>query len=128
MHGWLRVKQGELFFESAGQGEPVVFLQGFGLDSRMWTPQLQALQSKFRVIRYDLRGFGRSSLPPVDKIRRPSLVISGSRDLPDFRRSATCLLKGCLEPVARSSKEQDIWSIWRHQIFSTRFFRNFGTD
>jgi 3-oxoadipate enol-lactonase len=77
---WLRLSDGHLFFESAGKGEAVVFLHGFGLDSRMWEPQYQALQSKalqsqavqykalqssFRVIRYDLRGFGRSSLPPA---------------------------------------------------------------
>lgn len=54
---------GDLFFESAGNGEAVVFVHGFGLDSRMWTPQFEALQSTFRVIRYDMRGFGRSALP-----------------------------------------------------------------
>ena len=31
----------------------------------MWAPQFDALQSTFRVIRYDLRGFGRSSQPPA---------------------------------------------------------------
>lgn len=63
--GWLQVAQGELLFECAGEGDPVVFLHGFGLDLRMWTLQFEALQSTFRVIRYDLRGFGRSSVPPV---------------------------------------------------------------
>jgi 3-oxoadipate enol-lactonase len=62
--GRFPVNDGDLFFECAGDGEPVVFLHGFGLDSRMWDPQFDALQSKYRVIRYDLRGFGRSSLPP----------------------------------------------------------------
>ena len=62
--GRLPVNDGNLFFESAGNGEAVVFLHGFGLDSRMWNPQFDALQSMYRVIRYDLRGFGRSSLPP----------------------------------------------------------------
>ena len=61
--GYFKVNDGELFFESAGDGEAVVFLHGFGLDSRMWTGQFQVFQSKFHVIRYDLRGFGRSSLP-----------------------------------------------------------------
>jgi 3-oxoadipate enol-lactonase len=61
--GSFAVSQGELFFEWAGEGEPVVFLHGFGLDSRMWSPQFEALQPSFRVLRYDLRGFGRSSAP-----------------------------------------------------------------
>ena len=63
--GLLQVGLGELFFECTGEGEPVVFLHGFALDARMWTPQFEAFQSAFRVIRYDLRGFGRSSLPPA---------------------------------------------------------------
>ena len=62
--GRFLVDDGDLFFESAGEGEAVVFLHGFGLDSRMWDPQFEVLQSTFRVIRYDFRGFGRSSLPP----------------------------------------------------------------
>lgn len=65
--GWFRVEQGELLFECAGEGDAVVFLHGFGLDLRMWASQFKAFQSTFRVIRYDLRGFGRSSLPPVCK-------------------------------------------------------------
>lgn len=63
--GRLPVKDGELFFECAGDGEPVVFIHGFGLDSRMWDPQFDAFRSTHRIIRYDLRGFGRSSLPPA---------------------------------------------------------------
>ncbi|HKR27117.1 MAG TPA: alpha/beta hydrolase [Acidobacteriaceae bacterium] len=65
--GRLQVKQGELFFECVGKGEPICFLHGFGLDSRMWTPQLDAFKAEFHVIRYDLRGFGRSSEPPKDE-------------------------------------------------------------
>jgi len=64
---WFQVKGGELFFEYAGNGDPVVFLHGFGLDSRMWNPQCEGLQSGYRILRYDLRGFGRSStLPPSE--------------------------------------------------------------
>jgi 3-oxoadipate enol-lactonase len=62
----LQVKGGHLFFEAAGAGEAIVFLHGFGLDSRMWTPQVCALHSQFRTITYDLRGFGRSSEPAAE--------------------------------------------------------------
>lgn len=64
--GKFPVPGGYLSFASAGQGDPVVFLHGFGLDSRMWGPQFETLQTSFRVIRYDLRGFGCSSLPPAE--------------------------------------------------------------
>jgi len=63
-NGHFPVENGELFFQSAGGGDPVVFLHGFGFDRRMWTPQFELFGSTFRVITYDLRGFGRSSLPP----------------------------------------------------------------
>ena len=56
---------GELEFEVAGEGEPVVFLHGFGLDLMMWEPQVRAFKTQFRLIRYDLRGFGCSTRPPV---------------------------------------------------------------
>ena len=42
---------------------PVVLLHGFGLDQRMWEDQAVALAGRFRVLRYDLRGYGHSSLP-----------------------------------------------------------------
>ena len=54
--GWLR-------YATAGAGDPVVFIHGFGLDSAMWDPQWQAFAEHHRVIRYDLRGYGGSSLP-----------------------------------------------------------------
>jgi len=38
----------------------VVLIHGFSLDLRMWEPQVGALARSHRVIRYDVRGFGRS--------------------------------------------------------------------
>lgn len=52
-----------LAYSVAGHGDPVVFLHGFGLDMSMWNPQWPLFSHKFRAIRYDLRGFGASSIP-----------------------------------------------------------------
>jgi pimeloyl-ACP methyl ester carboxylesterase len=49
-----------LFYEVAGRGSTVVLLHGGNLDRRMWDFQFIALAREHRVIRYDLRGFGRS--------------------------------------------------------------------
>lgn len=49
-----------LFYELAGDGPVVTLLHGFTLDSRMWDPQFTAFARDFQVLRYDLRGFGRS--------------------------------------------------------------------
>ena len=54
---------GQLCYSTAGTGEPVVLIHGFSLDAAMWDPQWRLLQKEFRVIRYDLRGFGGSTVP-----------------------------------------------------------------
>jgi len=50
-----------LYYEIAGNGAPLVLIHGWSLNLRMWDPQVAALSGRFRVIRYDRRGFGRSS-------------------------------------------------------------------
>lgn len=52
-----------LFYEVSGSGEAVVFIHAFSVDRRMWAPQIAEFEGHFRVIRYDLRGHGRSVAP-----------------------------------------------------------------
>ncbi|MEO6447591.1 MAG: alpha/beta hydrolase [Gemmatimonadaceae bacterium] len=59
--GRVEVDSGSLYFEAAGNGRPVILLHGGNLDRRMWDAQFALLQQQYRVIRYDARGFGRSS-------------------------------------------------------------------
>jgi len=49
-----------LAYEVTGDGPAVVLVHGFGLDMRMWDPQVEYLAARFRVVRYDCRGFGAS--------------------------------------------------------------------
>jgi 3-oxoadipate enol-lactonase len=49
-----------LVYEVSGEGPAVVLVHGFGLDMRMWDPQVGQLAARFRVVRYDCRGFGAS--------------------------------------------------------------------
>jgi len=61
--GFAPVNGGRLYYEVAGEGAPVVLIHGFSLDCRMWDDQVEELARDYQVIRYDLRGFGRSSPP-----------------------------------------------------------------
>lgn len=57
------INEGALYYEMAGEGPPLVFLHGFSVDHRMWDSQVDLFAQQYQVIRYDLRGFGQSSLP-----------------------------------------------------------------
>jgi pimeloyl-ACP methyl ester carboxylesterase len=50
-----------LYYEVAGNGTPLVLIHGWSLNLRMWDAQVAALSRRYRVIRYDRRGFGKSS-------------------------------------------------------------------
>ncbi|MBI1885011.1 MAG: alpha/beta fold hydrolase [Chloroflexi bacterium] len=54
------------FYETAGDGDAVVLIHGSAVDLRIWDHQVPALLAAgFRVIRYDVRGHGRSMVPPT---------------------------------------------------------------
>lgn len=54
----------ELYYEDHGDGLPVVLIHGYPLSGRAWDKQVPVLlESGFRVITYDRRGFGKSSQP-----------------------------------------------------------------
>lgn len=54
----------ELHYEDYGTGKPVVLIHGWPLSGRSWESQVPALVAAgYRVITYDRRGFGDSSMP-----------------------------------------------------------------
>ena len=61
--GYLPVKNGEIFYESVGNGDPIILIHGGYGDRRMWDSQFVALSEKHEIIRYDHRGFGKSQTP-----------------------------------------------------------------
>jgi pimeloyl-ACP methyl ester carboxylesterase len=48
------------WWDEHGTGEPVVLLHPGGADSRAWDANVQALAARYRVLRYDRRGQGRT--------------------------------------------------------------------
>jgi 3-oxoadipate enol-lactonase len=58
------MKPVELFaHDSGGEGEAVVLVHAIGCDHRMWDALAPLLAPRFRVLRVDARGHGRSPLP-----------------------------------------------------------------
>jgi len=61
--GYVEVSRARLYFEQAGTGDSLVLVHGLGANTRMWDSQFEAFSRRHHVIRYDMRGFGHSSLP-----------------------------------------------------------------
>lgn len=57
--------QVELYYEVAGDGQPLLLLSGFAADRTFWTGLLPALVRRHTVVTMDGRGVGRSSVPDV---------------------------------------------------------------
>lgn len=58
--GFAAVEGGRLYYEVYGRGQPVVLIHGGNLDRRLWGDQLCSFASRWQVIQYDVRGYGRS--------------------------------------------------------------------
>ena len=72
--GLAEVNGTSLYYEVAGKGFPLVLISGGGtLDRRAWDDQFEEFARHYRVIRYDIRGIGKSA--------RPREAFSHSRDL-----------------------------------------------
>src|SRR5437588_5664174 len=65
--GFAEVNGAKLYYEVAGAGHPLVLLHEGIAHSRMYDDQLNAFAQRYRVVRFDIRGFGQSALPPGDK-------------------------------------------------------------
>ena len=64
LSGLAEVNGGSLYYEVKGEGFPVVLVSGGGiLDRRGWDEQFPVFARHFKVIRYDVRGIGKSSRP-----------------------------------------------------------------
>jgi pimeloyl-ACP methyl ester carboxylesterase len=62
--GIAKVNGTSLYYELAGQGFPLVLISGGGtLDSRAWDEQFETFAKSYKVIRYDIRGIGKSARP-----------------------------------------------------------------
>lgn len=62
------------YFEDVGTGEPVVLLHAAIADSRQWDDQMDAFTARYRVIRYDMQGFGQTPAAEAPVSRADELL------------------------------------------------------
>jgi pimeloyl-ACP methyl ester carboxylesterase len=60
--GYIELEGTQLYYEQTGEGHPLVLVHGGLLDRRMWDAQFEEFSLYYHVIRYDVRGFGKSPL------------------------------------------------------------------
>ncbi|MBV9924630.1 MAG: alpha/beta fold hydrolase [Acidobacteria bacterium] len=87
--GFAEVNGTKLYYEVRGRGPAVVLIHGGLVDSRLWDEQMRPLSKHFRVVRYDVRRFGRSAAET-----EPFSHIEDLRGLLDFLKIEKATLVG----------------------------------
>ncbi len=62
--GLAGIGKAQIYYELTGAGEPFVMIHAGVADSRQWNNEFASFSEDFRVLRYDMRGYGRSE--PVE--------------------------------------------------------------
>jgi pimeloyl-ACP methyl ester carboxylesterase len=87
---FFEVEDGTLYYEQTGDGFPLVLSHAAFLDCRMFDGLADLLAPHYRVIRYDMRGYGQSSPVNGSVCRRKDLA-----DLLDHLGVTRAHLVGC---------------------------------
>ncbi len=63
--GFAEINGARMYYEVAGAGATVTLIHAGIADTRMWDAQFAALAGRYRVIRYDQRGYGQTTAPTM---------------------------------------------------------------
>jgi len=88
--GYAEVNNTKLYYEIAGKGEPLILIHGSFGDRRFWDLQFYDLSKKYKIIRYDLRGCGRSALPKEDEVYRDVDDLNALMDFLGIKKANVC--------------------------------------
>lgn len=71
--GYLDIPGGRMYYEVAGAGHPFLMIHADVADNSMWNKEFARFSQQYRVIRYDKRGFGKTTsqdgpISPIEDI------------------------------------------------------------
>jgi pimeloyl-ACP methyl ester carboxylesterase len=58
--GFANIDNAKIYYETAGKGIPLVMIHAGVADSRQWNNEFTDFAQSYQVIRYDMRGYGKS--------------------------------------------------------------------
>jgi 3-oxoadipate enol-lactonase len=116
--------------EGPADAPPLMFSNSLGTDLHMWDEQAAALKNRFRIIRYDTRGHGKSGAPPgpysmerlgrdvlkilsslgILRVRWCGLSMGGMTGMWLARHVPECIERMVLSNTAAKSGNPDLWN------------------
>lgn len=72
--GKIEINLSQLYYERSGPGIPLIFVHGAFADMHMFDPQWEYFQDRYQVIRFDLRGHGKSVPSGLTKYRMDTFI------------------------------------------------------
>jgi 3-oxoadipate enol-lactonase len=122
--------------EGAEDAPPLMFSNSLGTNLHMWDGQAAALKGRFRIIRYDTRGHGKSGAPPgpysmerlgrdvlkilsslgILRVRWCGLSMGGMTGMWLARHVPECIERMVLANTAAKSATPDIWNARIHAV------------
>lgn len=88
--GFADVNGTKLWYEACGSGNPIVFIHGNFGDLRHWDFQIEPLSDDFQIIRYDVRGYGKSAIPDTVEYYRDCDDLKALLDYLKIERANIC--------------------------------------
>lgn len=84
----------DLYYEVTGTGSPILLTHGFAATSRMWRTQLDAFARQNEIIRWDLRGHGRTASPTDEASYSVDETVEDMAALLDHRGHERAIIGG----------------------------------
>lgn len=84
----------ELFYESWGQGIPLVFVHEWGGDARSWDPQVRFFSRRYRTVTFSARGYPPSAVPTDLSLYSQVQAVNDIRGILDLLQLPTAHICG----------------------------------